>query len=126
MKRLRASGWLVAVMVLLLVAGIPAAAWSQAAAPGEASAQESTASDVVAGFGSILGSIVYFPFKALMICPGMAIASGVSYAFTGGESEPAEHLLRVGCTGSYGASAGMVQGQGEFLGSGKDSAVRGR
>jgi hypothetical protein len=125
MKRLRTSG-LVTLVALLLLVGIPSAAWSQDAAPAGASAQGSTGSDVVAGLGSILGSVVFFPFKALVICPGMAIASGVSYAFTGGEPEPAEYLLRVGCTGSYGASPGMVQGQGEFLGSGRESAFRGR
>jgi hypothetical protein len=125
MKRLRTSG-LVTLVALLLLVGIPSAAWSQGAAPAGASAQESSASDAVAVTSSILGSTVFFPFKALLICPGMAIASGVTYVFSGGESETAEHLLRVGCTGSYGGSPGMIQGQGEFLGSGKDSAVRGR
>src|SRR3990172_5079484 len=57
---------------------------------------------VLATVGAVIGSIFYIPFKALGICPGMALASGVHYAATVGK-EPAtdEYLVRAGCTGTY-------------------------
>jgi hypothetical protein len=82
-------------------------------------AEDSPGRTVLAAVGAVFGSIVYIPFKALGICPGMALASGVHYAVTVGK-EPAtdEYLLRAGCTGTYLITPGMVQGQEEFQGSG--------
>lgn len=82
-------------------------------------AEDSPARPVLATVGAIVGTIFYIPFKALGICPGMALASGVHYAATAGK-EPAtdEYLLRAGCTGTYFITPGMVQGQEEFQGSG--------
>jgi hypothetical protein len=82
-------------------------------------AEDSPGRTVLATVGAIFGSIFYIPFKAVGICPGMALASGVHYAATVGK-EPAtdEYLLRAGCTGTYVITPGMVQGQEEFQGSG--------
>jgi hypothetical protein len=49
----------------------------------------------------------------------MALAGGVTYAATLGKAkEDAEYLARVGCTGTYLITPGMVQGKEEFQGSG--------
>ena len=62
-----------------------------------------------------LGSIFYAPFKGLIQCPAVGlVAAGVTYAATGGQKETPEYLLRVGCTGTYFISPGMVQGQEAF------------
>jgi hypothetical protein len=42
------------------------------------------------------------------------VAAGATYAATGGQKETPEYLLRVGCTGTYFISPGMVQGQEAF------------
>ena len=82
-------------------------------------AEDAPGRTVLATVGAVIGSIFYIPFKALGICPGMALASGVHYAATVGK-EPAtdEYLLRAGCTGTYFITPGMVQGHEEFQGSG--------
>jgi hypothetical protein len=68
----------------------------------------------VAGVGAVAGSIVYAPFKALVMCPVSAIASGATYAVTGGATDTPRFLLRVGCTGTYVIAPAMVQGQEAF------------
>jgi hypothetical protein len=117
MKRtgMRVCGLLLA---LLLVGGLlPEFGWAQAA-PATTGAGSTDVSDALAGAGAVLGTIVFLPFKALLICPGMALASGVTYAAHGGKSETTEYLLRVGCGGSFAASPGMIQGQQSFQGAG--------
>jgi hypothetical protein len=49
-----------------------------------------------------------------VMCPVGALAAGATYAVTGGEKETADYLLRLGCTGTYLISPGMVQGQEAF------------
>ncbi len=92
----------------------PPAAPGPASVPGDES-QGLTAMAAVAG---TIGSIFYIPFKALVMCPGMALASGASLAVTGGDKDTAGYLLRVGCTGTYFVTPGMVRGQEEFQESG--------
>jgi len=65
-----------------------------------------------------VGSIFYIPFKVGLICPGAALVAGGSMAVTGGDREMAEHLLRIGCTGTFLITPEMVRGQEEFQGSG--------
>jgi hypothetical protein len=72
----------------------------------------------MAALAGAMGSFFYIPFKVGAMCPGMALASGASLAVTGGNKDTAEHLLRVGCTGTYFITPGMVRGQEEFQGSG--------
>jgi hypothetical protein len=99
--------------------------WAQQAAPPPdpwplpTVAEDSPGRTVLATVGAVFGSIFYIPFKALGICPGMALTSGVHYAATVGK-EPAtdEYLLRAGCGGTYFITPGMVRGQEEFQGSG--------
>jgi hypothetical protein len=72
----------------------------------------------MAALAGAIGSFFYIPFEVGAICPGMALASGASLAVTGGNKDTAEYLLRVGCTGTYFITPGMVRGQEEFQGSG--------
>lgn len=113
----------------LLVLGIglvtPGTGWAQQAMPPPdpwplpTVAEDAPARPVLATVGAVAGSIFYLPFKALGICPGMALAAGVHYAATLGKNTPVdEYLVRAGCTGTYFITPGMVRGQEEFQGSG--------
>lgn len=113
-----------ALLMLLLVPALLAspAGPAQAEPPAGAASvaeRDSTGRVVVASFGSVLGTIVYAPFKAVVLCPGMALAAGVTYAATLGKAkEDAEYLARVGCTGTYLIERDMIQGYERFEGSG--------
>ena len=120
---MRQQGMLRVVMgVLVLVVGVAAAGttWAQqppppatSGGPPPVSANESVLTSTAAVAGAI-GSFFYIPFKVGVMCPGMALASGASLAVTGGDKETAAYLLRVGCTGTYLITPGMVRGQEEF------------
>ena len=105
------------VVPALLLAPVSAVRAAEAASP--PGGDEPTGRTIVAGVGSVLGTVVYAPFKALVLCPMMALAGGATYAATLGKSkEDAEYLARVGCTGTYLITPGMVQGKEDFQGSG--------
>jgi hypothetical protein len=74
----------------------------------------STGRTVAAGVGAVAGSIIYAPFKAVIMCPAGALAAGVTYVAVQGEGETPNYLLRLGCTGTYVISPGMVQGREAF------------
>ena len=116
----RRPGSMIALLVLaILLLGIEAA-WAQTAPPSEPTPTTGvTATEVLATGAAVVGSAFYIPFKALAICPGMALASGASLAFTHGDRSTAEYLLRVGCTGTYVVTPEMIRGQQEFRGSGE-------
>ncbi len=97
---------------------VPRPAAGPAPAPTPAPADDSPGLTAMAAVAGTIGSVFYIPFKLAVICPGMALASGVSLAFTGGDTETAKHLVRIGCTGTYFITPGMVRGQEEFQGSG--------
>lgn len=112
-----------AVVIILMawLIGVSAAGtgWAQPAVPeAPASSTDLSGTQILAALAGGVGSLFYIPFKALAICPGMALASGASLAVTGGNRDTAEYLLRVGCTGTYFITPGMVRGQEEFRGSG--------
>ena len=114
----RKRGWgriLVVTIAVLSMVG-PVASWAQETTPAAASSGSGpSGSTILAGVGAVLGSIFYAPFKGLILCPGVGlVAAGVTYAATGGQKETPEYLLRVGCTGTYFISPGMVQGQKAF------------
>ena len=107
------------IVLLLVVAGVVACAsgtsWAQEAPPSEAVTKTIySGSPIVAGVGSVFGSVVYAPFKALIMCPVSAVASGVTYAATMGGTDTSGYLLRLGCTGTYLISPAMVQGHEVF------------
>ena len=126
---MRYRGMLRVVMagVLAFAVGVAAAgtAWAQqtvASAPPPGAtpppASDSPGLTAMAALAGAIGSFFYIPFKVGAMCPGMALASGASLAVTGGNKDTAEYLLRVGCTGTYFITPGMVRGQEEFQGSG--------
>jgi hypothetical protein len=96
---------------LVLVSASPG--WSQESPP-RTPPSEWSPSQVLATVAAGLGTLFYAPFKAVGLCPGMALASGGSLAFTRGDRATAEYLLRVGCTGTYVITPEMVRGQQEF------------
>ncbi len=124
---MRRDGGLRVVMIAALALGagliLAGTAWAQPAPPPAPPASSPPGDDrpgvqALATAAAIVGSVVYAPFKAVVICPGMALASGASLAVTGGDKATAESLLRVGCTGTYFITPDMVRGQEEFQGSG--------
>lgn len=106
------------VLLLMLVGAAVCASgtsWAQGASPTDAATQSSPSGPtILAGVGAVLGSLVYAPFKAFIMCPVSAVASGVTYAATRGGTDTAEYVLRLGCTGTYFISPSMVQGQEAF------------
>jgi hypothetical protein len=112
-----------AVMFLVVcVIGVSAAGsgWAQSAASeAPATSTDLSGTQILATLGAVVGSFFYIPFKAVAICPGMALASGASLAVTKGDRDTAEYLLRVGCTGTYFITPGMVRGREDFQGSGE-------
>lgn len=110
---------LIVFMIWMIGLGLEGMAWAQSAVPEEpASRPEVSGTQILATIGATIGTLFYIPFKAVAICPGMALASGASLAMTKGDRDTAEYLLRVGCTGTYLITPGMIRGQEEFQGSG--------
>jgi len=98
-----------------LAAIAPLTSWAQGAPPGDAEPQSSSPERrVAATIGAVAGSIVYAPFKALVLCPVSAVAAGATYAATRGATDTPDYLLRLGCTGTYIISPSMVQGEEAF------------
>lgn len=109
------------IALLILASGLLATGrtWAQPVPPpGPSPADDSPALTAMAAAAAAVGSLFYVPFKAAAICPGMALASGASLAVTRGERATAEYLLRVGCSGTYFITPGMVRGQEDFRESG--------
>ena len=126
---MRCNSGLRVVMIAALALGagliLTGTGWAQQAPPpmpapsaSSASADDRPGAQGLATAAAVAGSVVYAPFKAAVICPVMALASGASLAVTGGDPATARYLLRVGCTGTYVISPEMVRGQEEFQGSG--------
>ena len=113
------------VLAFVVGAASAGAAWAQQPmAPATASeatppvATDSPGLNAMAAVAGAIGSLFYIPFKVGVMCPGMALASGASLAMTGGNKDTAGYLLRVGCTGTYFITPGMVRGQEQFQESG--------
>jgi hypothetical protein len=114
--RNRGWGWILVVAIAVLVVVGPVASWAQETTPAAANPGSGPSGrTVLAEIGAVFGSIFYAPFKAVILCPAVGlVASGVTYAATGGEKDTPTKLLRLGCTGSYVISPEMVQGQESF------------
>jgi hypothetical protein len=109
--------------------GVLALVLGMAVVPGALAAQERPepvpASDVpapagtqgLAVAGALTGTAVYAPFKAVVLCPVMAVAAGVTQVLPFARSTSG-YLLRVGCKGTYLISPEMVRGREEFQGGG--------
>ena len=106
------------VLALFVAAGATGTGWAEEAASTPARGDDSPGLTTMAAVAGTAGSVFYIPFKLGGICPGMALASGLTLAVTWGDTETAAYLLRAGCAGTYFITPGMVRGQTEFQGSG--------
>jgi len=108
-------GMLSVVFLIGVALCVSATSWAQEAPPSESMTKTIySGSPIVAGVGAVIGSVVYAPFKALIMCPLSAVASGATYAATMGGTDTSEYLLRLGCTGTYLISPTMVRGHEAF------------
>lgn len=110
------------IAVLVLVLGM-------ALAPGPLLAQERPESmpasempapagtEGLAVAGAVSGTVVYAPFKAVVLCPVMAVAAGITEVLPFARSTSG-YLLRVGCHGTYLITPEMVRGREDFQGGG--------
>lgn len=99
--------------VVGLLAVLPSAVRAQGAG-GPASDGETGAAYELAGVASVLGTLVYAPFKAVILCPFAAVGAGATWAVTGGETIQAERVLQIGCGGDYLVTRQMVLGRQEI------------
>ncbi len=76
--------------------------------------EDASATNVLASITAVLGSFVYVPFKAVVLCPVSAVGAGATWLATGGEPSPARRVLQIGCEGDYFVTSRMVRGQAEF------------
>lgn len=93
-----------------IVAAIVITAWLVPAAPARAGshAEDSTLEQIGYGTGSVLGSAVYFPFKAVFCILG-GIGSGVALAVAGSGS--AKRVADASCRGTWAITPDIVRGQ---------------
>jgi hypothetical protein len=75
---------------------------------GGSGAQESTPEQIGAGVGSVVGSAVYFPFKASFCILG-GLASGVTLVADGPQS--ANKVASAACRGTWAITPDIVKGQ---------------
>jgi hypothetical protein len=100
------------VIIILIVIGVMSNSLSWAGA----GAQESTPEQIGAGVGSVVGSAVYFPFKASFCILG-GLASGVTLVADGPQS--ANKVASAACRGTWAITPDIVKGQTavQFVGS---------
>lgn len=93
-----------------IVAAVVITAWIVPAAPAWAGshAQDSTLEQMGYGTGSVLGSAVYFPFKAAFCILG-GIGSGVTLAVAGSAS--AKRVADASCRGTWAITPDIVRGR---------------
>ena len=90
------------ITLLALAASLAVAGW---AAP---VAADSAAQDVAYGTGSVLGTLVYAPFKATFCILG-GITSGFTFPFAGADT--AGKVATAGCGGTWAITPGVLKGQ---------------
>jgi len=90
------------ITLLALAASLAVAGW---AAP---VAADSAAQDVAYGTGSVLGTLVYAPFKATFCILG-GVTSGFTFPFAGADT--AGKVATAGCGGTWAITPGVLKGQ---------------
>jgi hypothetical protein len=71
-------------------------------------AADSAAQDTAYGAGSVLGTVVYAPFKATFCILG-GITSGFAFPFAGADT--AGKVATAGCGGTWAITPGVLKGQ---------------
>lgn len=94
--------YLTALGLALLLIGQSAVSWA------ESGAQESTWSQIGTGVGSGLGTVVYFPVKAVF-CLGGGIASGFTLIFAGRDN--ADKVAGTACRGTWAITPDIINGK---------------
>lgn len=94
--------WIVALLLGLALLGQSPLTWA------ESDSQESTLQQVGYGTGSVIGSAVYFPFKASFCILG-AIGSGFTYIFAGAQT--ADKVISSACRGTWAITPDVVKGK---------------
>jgi len=91
-----------AMMVTLGLLALTTPSWA------EPEAEESTVTQIGTGVGSVVGTAVYFPFKAAFCILG-GIGSGFALAFAGPES--ANKMVGASCRGTWAITPDIVKGE---------------
>ena len=84
----------------------------------EGNGQESTGTQIGAGVGSVVGSAVYFPFKASFCILG-GVSSGFAYLFAGAKA--AKQVASTTCRGTWAITPDVVKGKETVHFTGKTS-----
>jgi len=71
-------------------------------------AADSAAQDVAYGAGSVLGTVVYAPFKATF-CLLSGVTSGFTFPFAGADT--AGKVATAGCGGTWAITPGVLKGE---------------
>ena len=115
MRRRGGWRWILGLAILGIGMAGPVDGMAQSSPPEAAGHGDASGRAFVAGVGAVIGTIVYAPFKALVLCPLSAVGSVATRAVTAGsEADTADYVLRLGCTGTYAVSPEMVQGREAF------------
>jgi len=93
---------IVAMLLALTLLAQSAPSWA------ESNAQEGTLSQVGAGVGSVVGSALYFPFKATFCILG-GIGSGFTFLAAGPET--ANKVVSASCRGTWAITPDVVKGE---------------
>jgi len=93
---------IVAMLLGLTILAQSAPSWA------ESNSQEGTLSQVGAGVGSVVGSAVYFPFKAAFCILG-GIGSGFTLLAAGPET--ANKVVSASCRGTWAITPDVVKGK---------------
>ncbi|MDE2485126.1 MAG: hypothetical protein KGL32_07750 [candidate division NC10 bacterium] len=91
-----------ALVLALLLIGHSTASWAAS------EAEESTLSQIGAGVGSTIGTVIYFPFKAAFCIVG-GVTSGFTVIFAGPEN--AGKVARTACRGTWVITPDVVKGK---------------
>lgn len=91
-----------AVLLALALIGVSTASFA------EGDSQESTGEKIGTGVGSVVGSAVYFPFKASFCILG-GVSSGFTLLFAGARA--AEKVADTTCRGTWAITPSVVKGK---------------
>lgn len=83
-------------------------AWALLGGAVPARAEESTIEQIGYGTGSVVGSAVYFPFKAAFCILG-GLGGGAALVVAG--SEPASRIVNASCRGTWAITPDIVKGR---------------